>query len=75
MWARDIDRQRRKSGSNGAAARRTAANAGSAMSTAELRRLNTDLFCDTHFARYICYYYARHGQSHCRVTDVKAEGY
>ena len=35
---------RRASSSNGATARRSVANAGSAMSTAELTRLNTDLF-------------------------------
>jgi len=45
--AKDTDRQRRVSGSNSAAARaaarRSAANAGNVMLTAELTRLNTDL--------------------------------
>jgi len=43
--AEDGDRQRRAPAlsSNGAAARRSAANAGSVMLTAELTRLNTDL--------------------------------
>jgi len=40
-----IDRQQAPAlSSNGAAARRTTANAGSVMLTAELTRLNTDLY-------------------------------
>ena len=44
--AEDIDRQRRAPArsSNGAAARHSAANAGSVMLTAEFARLNTDLY-------------------------------
>jgi len=45
VWTRNIDEQRRRvPGSNGAAAWRFAAYAGSAMLAAELKRLNTDLF-------------------------------
>jgi len=40
--AGDIGRERRAPSSNGAAARRSAANAGSVMLTAELTRLNID---------------------------------
>ena len=44
VWAGDIDRKRRAPApnSNGAAVRRSAANAGSVMLTAELTTLNTD---------------------------------
>ena len=53
------------------------------MLTAELRRLNTDLFCDTHFARYICYYTMRVTVSHIvvlqmlklKVTNIAANGF
>jgi len=41
--AKDIDRQRRATGNSCTAARRSAANSGNVMSTAELTRLNTDL--------------------------------
>jgi len=41
--AKDIDQRRRATGSNGAAARRSAANAVNVISTAELTRLDTDL--------------------------------
>jgi len=44
VCAKDIDRQRRAPGSSSAAARRSAANAGNVMLTAELTRLNTDNF-------------------------------
>ena len=42
--AGNIDRQRRAPSSNGAAARRSAANTGSVMLTADLTRLNTDFW-------------------------------
>ena len=45
VWVGDIDRQRRAPSSSGAAARRSAAIAGTAMLTVEMTRLrlNTDL--------------------------------
>ena len=51
--AGDIDRQRRAPApsSNGAAARRSAANAGSVMLTAELTRLNTGLFFKSYYRK------------------------
>jgi len=44
VWAENVDRQQQAPSSNSAAAQCSAANAGSAMLTAELTRLNTDLF-------------------------------
>ena len=43
VFAKDIDLQRRAPGSSSAVARRSAANAGNVMLTAELTRLNRDL--------------------------------
>jgi len=52
VGAQDTDQQRRAPGSNGAAARRSAANAGRAMLTAELARLNANLSVGYREGRY-----------------------